>query len=197
MRNITVFSNRLGESNGTVENVLELKPTTTKKAPWFLRFAGKMKTMAAAIVGIALLVGSTGDVQAKYDPPIFDLCVHKFADWSSSGYFRMWIEFEGDSDERYEVVWHGLKKLFDISVGDFVLTSEDDGEKGLSGVEVGSTTIFGGMLMPAQEGMVTAFLSTKGIGILRTKLTGDLLGFETVWLARFHLILIKRPLMSI
>ena len=54
MRNTTVFSNRLDESNGTVENVLEMK---VKKTPWFLRFAGKMKT-AAAVVGIGLLAGS-------------------------------------------------------------------------------------------------------------------------------------------
>ena len=39
MRNITVFNNRLDESNGTVENVLELK---AKKTPWHLCFAGSI-----------------------------------------------------------------------------------------------------------------------------------------------------------
>ena len=49
MRNITVFSNRLDESTGIVEHVLELK---AKKTPWYLRFAGKMKTAAAVVVGV-------------------------------------------------------------------------------------------------------------------------------------------------
>ena len=40
MRNSTVFSNRLDESNGTVEHVLEMK---AKKTPWHLLFATKAK----------------------------------------------------------------------------------------------------------------------------------------------------------
>ena len=84
MENITVFSNRLDESNGTVENVLEMK---AKKTPWHLRFAPKAKGIvsfvqnllspltrkesvrggqlsaffqlaAAVVVGIGLLAGS-------------------------------------------------------------------------------------------------------------------------------------------
>ncbi len=58
MRNITVFSNRLDESNGIIEHVLEMK---AKKTPWYLRFAGKMRmaaAVAAAVVGIGLLAGS-------------------------------------------------------------------------------------------------------------------------------------------
>ena len=48
MKNITVFSNRLDESNGIVENVLELK-TTAKKTPWFLRFAPKAKGLVSFV----------------------------------------------------------------------------------------------------------------------------------------------------
>ena len=61
MENITVFSNRLDESNGIVENVLEMK---AKKMPWHLRFAGKMKT-AAAVVGIGLFLASMEKAQAE------------------------------------------------------------------------------------------------------------------------------------
>ena len=48
MENIPVLSNRLDESNGIVENVLEVK-TTTKKAPWFLRFAPKAKGLVSFV----------------------------------------------------------------------------------------------------------------------------------------------------
>ena len=48
MKNITVFSNRLDESTGIVENVLEMK-ATTKKAPWFLRFAPKAKGLVSFV----------------------------------------------------------------------------------------------------------------------------------------------------
>ena len=61
-----VFSNRLDESNGTVENILEMK--TTKKTPWHLRFAGKMKTAAAvvaAVVGIGLFLAPMESAQAE------------------------------------------------------------------------------------------------------------------------------------
>ena len=50
MRNITVFSNRLDESNGIVEHVLELK---AKKTPWHLRFA---RNAVAVVFGIGLLL---------------------------------------------------------------------------------------------------------------------------------------------
>ena len=46
MRNITVFSNRLDESNGIVEHVLEMK---AKKTPWHLRFA---QTAVLAVLGL-------------------------------------------------------------------------------------------------------------------------------------------------
>ena len=141
MRNIPVFSNRLDESNGIVENVLEMK---AKKTPWHLRFAPKAKGLVsfvqnllspptqkegvrggqlsaffqsatAAIVGIALLVGSIGEVhgQSNCYPPIFDVCLHKDSGrWeSSSGLFEVDIEFRGKRWQRYEVVWHGLKKI--------------------------------------------------------------------------------------
>ena len=108
MKNITVFSNRLDESNGTVEHVLKMK-TTAKKTPWFLRFATKAKCIvsfvqnllspltrkegvrggpvsaffqsaAAVVVGIGLLVGSTAAVQAACDPPVYDVCFHKLGE---------------------------------------------------------------------------------------------------------------------
>ena len=47
MKNINVFSNRLDESNGIVEHVLEMK--TTKKTPWFLRFAPKAKGLVSFV----------------------------------------------------------------------------------------------------------------------------------------------------
>ena len=104
MENIPVFSNRLDESNGTVEHVLEMK---AKKTPWHLRFAPKAKGLvsfvqnllspltqkagvrsgqvsaffqpaaASVIVGIGLLACSTGDVQAACDPPVYNVCFHK------------------------------------------------------------------------------------------------------------------------
>ena len=106
MENIPVFSNRLDESNGIVENVLEMK---AKKMPWHLRFAPKAKgivsfvqnllspltrkegvrgdqlsaffqsaaAVVAAVVGIGLLVGSTAAVQAACNPPVYDVCFHK------------------------------------------------------------------------------------------------------------------------
>ena len=139
MENNPVFSNRLDESNGIVENVLEMK---AKKTPWFLRFAPKAKgivsfvqnllspltrkegvrggqlsaffqSAAAIVVGIGLLTGSNAEVQAACDPPVFDVCTHKFSgSWLSSGYFAVDIQFEGQSDELYEVVWNGYKKLY-------------------------------------------------------------------------------------
>ena len=94
MRNTTVLSNRLDESNGIVENVLEMK--TTKKAPWFLLFATKAKGIvsfvqnlltrkegvrggqvfaffqsAAAVVGIGLFTAPMESVQANHgDIPV-------------------------------------------------------------------------------------------------------------------------------
>ena len=61
MENITVFSNRLDESNEIVEHVLEMK---AKKTPWHLRFARKMKT-AAAVVGIGLFLAPMESVQGQ------------------------------------------------------------------------------------------------------------------------------------
>ena len=144
MENIPVFSNRLDESNGIVENVLEMK-ITTKKTPWHLRFAPKAKGLvsfvqnllspltrkegvrggqlsaffqsaaAAVVVGIGLLVGSTGEVhgQGHCDPPIDGVCFHKKTggDWSSAGRASLYFYFDGKSDKRYEFVWRGLKRI--------------------------------------------------------------------------------------
>ena len=46
MRNITVLNNRLDESNGTVEHVLEMK---AKKMPWYLLFAPKAKGLVSFV----------------------------------------------------------------------------------------------------------------------------------------------------
>ena len=46
MENIPVLSNRLDESNGIVEHVLEMK---AKKTPWHLRFAPKAKGLVSFV----------------------------------------------------------------------------------------------------------------------------------------------------
>ena len=72
------------------------------------------ETAAAVVVGVGLLVGSTADVQAACDPPVFDVCFHKTSGggWTSSdGYVAMDIQFKGDVEKKYEVVWQGLKRL--------------------------------------------------------------------------------------
>ena len=79
----------------------------------------KIKETAAAVavvVGVGLLVGSTGDVQAACNPPVFDVCFHKTSGggWTSDGYVGMDIQFKGKSGQRYEVVWSGLKRLLII-----------------------------------------------------------------------------------
>lgn len=56
--------------------------------------------VAAVAVGIGLLAGSTGDVQAACDPPVDDVCFHKLTDggWTSvDGYAVMDIQFKGQS----------------------------------------------------------------------------------------------------
>ena len=107
-----------------------------KKTPWHLRFAGKMKTAASAVVvGIALLVGSNAAVQAACYPPVYAPCFHKKSgSWSSSGYATIFVDFEvpsGKSSQLYEVEWNGLKKLF--VDGDFQETYESVSRKGISG----------------------------------------------------------------
>ncbi len=163
MRNIPVFSNRLDESTGIVEHVLELK---AKKAPWHLRFAPKAKALvsfvqnllspltrkegvrggqlsaffqsaASVVVGISLLVGSTGEVQAACDPSVYDVCFHHAdSDWSSSDYATLYVDFDvpsGKSNQCYEVVWHGLKRFYDRSNDRYVLTSANISRRGFSG----------------------------------------------------------------
>ena len=148
MENIPVFSNRLEESNGIVENILEMK---AKKTPWFLRFVPKAKgivsfvqnllspltrkegvrggqlsaffqSAAAAIVGIGLLAGSTGDVQAACNPPVFDVCFHKLdRDWTRFGEAVMFVDFKVPSSKAgttYRIEWWGYQRYvfgpFDI-----------------------------------------------------------------------------------
>ena len=145
MRNIPVLNNRLDGFNGIVEHALEMK---AKKTPWHLRFAQKAKGIvsfvqnllspltqkegvrggqlsaffqsaaSAVIVGIGLLVGSIGDVQAACNPPIYDVCFHKVdgSGFSVDGTVKLEIEFDVPASKRnqqYEVVWSGLKIFFD------------------------------------------------------------------------------------
>ena len=95
----------------------------------------KMEKMAAAVVvGIGLLVGSTGDVQAECDPPIYDVCFHK-SNWTSAGLATMIVAFDpppAEEGQRYEIVWRGLKKIF--VDGDLVETYKNVSIPGLSGV---------------------------------------------------------------
>lgn len=74
------------------------------------------ETAAAVVVGVGLLVGSTGDVQAACDPPVYDVCFHRDSgDWTTSGYARMAVEFPVlPPIQSYEVVWHGLKRFTDF-----------------------------------------------------------------------------------
>ena len=53
MKNITVFSNRLDESNGIVENVLEMK---AKRTPWYLLFAHKAKSIVSFVQNLLSLL---------------------------------------------------------------------------------------------------------------------------------------------
>ena len=71
------------------------------------------ETAAAVVVGIGLLVGLTGDVQAACNPPVFDVCFHKTSGggWSADGYVGMDIQFKSKSGQTYEVVWSGLKRV--------------------------------------------------------------------------------------
>ena len=166
MENITVLSNRLDESNGIVENALGMN---AKKTPWFLRFAPKAKgivsfvqnllspltqkegvrggqlsaffqSAAAVVVGIGLLVGSTGEVHGQAvsycDPPLFDVCFHKkTGGWTSSGYAELAIRFDGDSEKLYEIVWKGYKRLWSSEERRFVFTWDDVSDLGVSGGE--------------------------------------------------------------
>ena len=88
------------------------------------------ETTAAVVVGISLLVGSSGDVQSACDPPVFDVCFHKIdgGGWTAGdGYAAMDIQFKGESGEKYEVVWHGLKRLYiwDGKRFRYVITRDD------------------------------------------------------------------------
>ena len=74
------------------------------------------ETAAAVVVGVGLLVGSTGAVQAECDPPIFDVCFHK-SDWTSAGHATMFVEFNpppAEPGQLYELRWFGLKRLRNV-----------------------------------------------------------------------------------
>ena len=80
------------------------------------------ETAAAVVVGIGLLVGSTADVQAACDPPVYNVCFHKTdGDFSTDGYVKLEIEFDvpfGKRNQQYEIVWTGLMYFLDYSTGD-------------------------------------------------------------------------------
>ena len=211
MENIPVFSNRLDESNGIVENVLEMK---AKKTPWHLRFAQKAKGLvsfvqnllspltrkegvrggqlsaffqsaAVAVIGIGLLVGSTGEVQAACDPPVFDVCTHKFSgSWSADGYFAVDIQFKGKSGKKYEVEWHGLKKLFVWEELNWVLITTPKATIRFMAVmnRLSRTRIFGGIKIRTAT-MAVPFTR----GILKTAN-----GFAVIGLPAWIFTLIKR-----
>ena len=99
------------------------------------------ETAAAVVVGVGLLVGSTGDVHGQggveCDPPIYDVCFHK-SNWTSAGYATMYVKFDphpppAESGQLYEIVWRGLKKIRNAA-GDFVETYENKSIRGQSDV---------------------------------------------------------------
>ena len=122
---------------------------TAKKTPWFLRFAPKAKgivsfvqnllspltqkegvrggqlsvffqSAAAIVVGIGLLVGSTADVQAACDLPVYDVCFHKRDnDWSTAGLATMKVEFDGVPGQAYRYQFSGWMYHFDYLTGDY------------------------------------------------------------------------------
>ena len=73
------------------------------------------KTAAAVVVGVGLLVGSTGDVKAACDPPVYDVCFHKKSgNWRTGGFVGLAIRFRDPSTELtqlYEFQWNGLKRI--------------------------------------------------------------------------------------
>ena len=97
-------------------------------------FKSKIKeTTAAVVVGVGLLVGSTADVQAACDPPVFDVCLHKAGGgWSSSGHATLFVEFNGKLNQLYEFEWNGLKKLPNRR-GILELTYDSVSQEGRSG----------------------------------------------------------------
>lgn len=132
--------NKIARAVGAEENISTGEKTmrnSSKKTPWHLRFGEKMKTAAAAVVvGIALLVGSTGEVQAACDPPVYDVCFHKDGgDWTTSGLARLFLYFDvpwGKTSQLYEVQWNGLKRIQD-SRGRWIYTYDNVSQQGFSG----------------------------------------------------------------
>ena len=61
---------RIGEKRG------EESPLTRKEGVRGGQLSAFFQSAASAVVGIGLLVGSTGEVQAACDPPVFDVCTH-------------------------------------------------------------------------------------------------------------------------
>ena len=87
------------------------------------RFLSKIEKTAAAVVaavvGVVLLVGSTTGVQAACDPPVFNVCFHKYdEDWSTAGTAAMIVEFNGLPGKTYRYQFSGLMYHFDYTTGD-------------------------------------------------------------------------------
>ena len=125
---LIAFLSGIGIFVFVMSNFYSLGAVCLGAASRILKF--KFEKMAAAVVvGIGLLVGSTGDVQAACNPPVFDVCFHKTSGggWSADGRVGMDIQFKSKSGQTYEVVWHGLKRVFVWSwpFPDWEFTRED------------------------------------------------------------------------
>ncbi len=197
--------NRIDRAVGAAENAstgVEKMIDSSPKMPWHLRFAGNMKTAAAAVVvGIGLLAGSTDEVQAACDPSVYNVCFHADGrDWFSSGYATLYVDFDvpsGKSSQYYEVEWNGLKKLFNPDSNRLELTYESVSDEGL----IGSGTLYlsyGSFWWNQAHGTTTDAPFTKGIGmiqLIRQRVVG--LGFVASRLLRWIFTLIKRRLWCI
>lgn len=76
------------------------------------------ETAASVVVGIGLLVGSTVDVQAACDPPVYGVCFHKLeGDWTTAGHAKMIVEFDGLPGKTYHYRFSGWMSGLNYSDG--------------------------------------------------------------------------------
>ena len=125
------------------------------------------KAAAAVVVGIGLLAGSTGDVQAACDPPVYDVCFHKTdGDFSTDGYVKMEVDFDvpyAKRNQQYEVVWTGLMFFFDYNTGDSWTYSGSDSVTGVYGTVLSPIPVFTGTRLLLTVTTITVALSMNGI----------------------------------
>lgn len=139
---------KIDRAVGAADNISPGEKTmrnSSKKTPWHLRLGENWKTAATAIVvGIALLAGATSEVhgQGQCDPPLNNVCFHKKTGeggWSSEGRVEMIVDFDvpsGKSNQLYEIVWRGLKRVWDWDLFRYVETYENDPVEGLLGSSI-------------------------------------------------------------